>query len=167
MLLSPSANLYESLVQRFKDEIPELRFIDQDLGQLENYDIRPAVAFPCLLIDLDEFKFSDVAGTNNQIGEGIIQFRLGLVQYSNSNNIAPVNVRANALKYYELEGKVYRTVHGWAPEGFSRLLRRAEATEKRDDDIRVRVSKYFSSYTDTTASPTMTTLPRPGLVTLH
>ncbi|SEW02096.1 hypothetical protein SAMN05428988_1328 [Chitinophaga sp. YR573] len=166
MLLSPNANLFESLIQRIEIEVPEIRYIDQDLGQLENYDKRPAVAFPCMLIDIDEFKYSDVAGSNHQIGEGLIQFRLGLVQYSNSNNIAPTNVRANALRYYELENKVYVALHSWAPVGFSRLSRRVNVTEKRDDDIRVRLSKYYISYTDTSAAPVRTTVPRPGIINL-
>lgn len=165
--ISPNEQLFESLLARIADKVPEIRFIDQDLGQLENYDMRPAVSWPCLFIDIEETRFSDAAGNFMQIGEGMVTFRLGLVKYSNSNNITPANVRKNALFYYRLENKLYKALHGWAPDGFTRLLRRAEATERRDDDIRVRISKYAISFEDSTAAPVKTKIPIPGYTELR
>lgn len=162
-LQSPNANLYTALIQRLTDNVPELRFIDQDLGQLEHYNIRPAVSFPCCLIDIAAFKYSDMQSFTTQLAEGVVVFRLGLVQYSDSNNLASAQWREKSLQYYELEQKVYTALHGWAPEGFTKLLRRTTSTEQREDDIRVRVMEFAISYKDESAKPSATTITRPGV----
>jgi hypothetical protein len=53
-------------------------------------------------------------------------------------------------------------LHGWSPDGYSRLLRRKVVTEKRNDDIRVRLSRYAISWTDRTATPATQSVARPG-----
>lgn len=165
--ISPNEQLFESILARIAAKVPGIKYIDQDLGQLENYQLRPAVNWPCLLVDIEETKFSDAAGEMIQIGEGMVSFRLGLVQYSNSSSITPVSVRGKAMSYYRLENDLYKALHGWSPEGFTRLLRRGDVTERRDDDIRVRISKYYFSYTDTSASPVKTKISTPGYTELR
>jgi hypothetical protein len=160
---SPLANIFTKVLLRLKNQVPELRYIDQDLGQLENYDIRPAVSWPCCLIDVEEFKFSEAGNDRRQIGEGIISLRVGLVRYSDSNNLVSENVRANALQYYEIENKINVALHAWKDQGFSRLLRRVCATERRDDDIRVRVVKYAISYEEN-ITPVKTKISRPDAI---
>jgi len=162
ILVSPEALLYQALIEHIQAEVPEIKYIEQDLGQLENYDLRPAVSWPCLLIDMDGAKFSDAGNDNHQLADCLLSFRLGLVKYTNDNSLTPTNIRAKALSYFELENKLFKALHAWAPQGFGALLRRETATERRDDDIRVRVSKYIFSYTDTTAAPVRTTIPRPN-----
>lgn len=161
MLQSPQANLFKSILQRIKEKVPQIRFIDHDLGQLENYEIRPAVAWPCCLIDIDQLGYSDAANNLQQIAEGTVTLRIGLVKYTDSNNLTPSNVFDNSLQYYEIEQKVFEALHGWAPTGFSKLLRRVAMTEKRDDDIRVRIVTFAVSFIDESATPAKVTIPRP------
>lgn len=143
--ISPFANLYLKVMARIKEKVPEVRYIDQDLGQLEHYDIRPAVSFPCVLVDVDSFTFSE-AGQIKQIGEGMLIIRLGVPAFSSSNNLAPDAVRLKALEYYLIEEKIHEALHGWSDTGFSRLLRRASKLEERNDpSIRVRVIPYAVS----------------------
>lgn len=162
MLQSPQANFFQLLIEKLISDVPELRFIDQDLGQLENYEMRPAVSWPCCMIDIEDFKYSDQQNHAIQIAEGIISLRIGLVKYTDSNNLTPAATRENALQYYELEHKVFKALHGWNPPGFGKMLRRASGTERRDDDIRVRVLKFAISFTDDSAKPVKTLAPRPG-----
>lgn len=165
---SPMANLYLKLLNRLKTKVPDLRYIDQDLGQLENYGLKPPVSWPCCLIDIEEFQFSDTAGANVQEAQGIISLRIGLVKYTDSNNLVPDNIRPNALKYYEIEQQVYEALQGWEDDGFSRLLRRGAGTERREDDIRVRVLKFAVSWQDDSASlkKTKVSVPVPVISTL-
>lgn len=162
MLKSANANLLDGLITRIQQGVEEIRFIAQDVGQLENYDIRPAVSFPCLLIDLEDFNFSDNANYNLQQAEGIVSFRLGLVKYTDVNSLSTPQWRENALRYYELEHRLFNCLHGWSPVGFGRLLRRATATERREDDIRVRIAKYVISYTEVLESDKVK-VSRPGV----
>lgn len=161
MLQSPQANLFQLLIERLNDKVPEIRFIEQDIGQLENYEIRPPVSWPCCLIDMEEFKYSDAQNVHTQIAEGIVSLRIGLVKYTDSHNLNSEVVRENALQYYEVEHKVFKALHGWNPAGFGKLLRRASATERREDDIRVRINKFAVSFTDESAKPVTQKIPRP------
>lgn len=62
---NPFGDLLLQLQARIQQEVLEIREIAEDKGQLESYDIRPAVSFPCVLIDFD-FKFDDM-GENTQM----------------------------------------------------------------------------------------------------
>jgi hypothetical protein len=163
-LTSPAANLYELILERIALKAPGIRYIEQDLGQLDNYELRPAVSWPCALIDIEDGDFNDVATDFGQTVQLTISIRIGLVKYTDSNNITPKNIRAHALQYFEHEQAVYLALHGWGDAGFSRMLRRSASTEKRTDDIRVRVLKFVCSYTDTSAAPARTVVPRPKAV---
>jgi hypothetical protein len=162
MLESPEANLMQLLFTKFGADLPEYRFVEQDLKQLENYEIRPAVSWPCCLIDIEEMRYSDSVGNNHQIAEGFITFRSATVKYTDINNLTPVLKREAALGYLEIENKLFKKLHGWNPTGFGKLLRRSSITELREDDIRVKVIKFAFSYTDTSAERVVTRVPRPG-----
>jgi len=158
---SPFGNIYLSLMARLQEQVPELKYIDQDLGQLENYEVRPAVQMPCALIDIGEFDFDDMAGKNMQHGEGLVLVRVAVDPFSASGNLAPEAVREKALSYYDIEQKVYVALHGWRTTGFSKLLRRKSVKEIRDDKFRVKALAFATSFEDDTASPVMITIPRP------
>jgi hypothetical protein len=162
MLLSLEANLLEKIMERLADKAPNIRFVGQDLGQLENYEMRPAVSFPCSLIDIEELDFTDAAAGFVQITEGMITIRTALVKYTDVSNLTPLIFREKGFQYYEEELAVYKALHGWSPDGYSRLLRRKVVTEKRNDDIRVRLSRYAISWTDRTATPATQSVARPG-----
>lgn len=164
MLLSPEANLYQSMIQMIATGAPVFRYIEQDLGQLENYEIRPPVTWPCCLIDFEDTKFSDAGDQYIQFADGIVSFRLGLVKYTDSNNLVPANIRENALQYFEVEHNLFTALHGKAANGFSKFIRVAAGTEKRDDDIRVRIVKFSYSYTDDSAKPVRRKVPRPDSI---
>lgn len=155
--------MFTALLERIVAKVPEIRYIEQDLGQLENYEIRPAVSWPCCLIDIDDVDFSEAGGNLVQIGEGFVQVRLGLVKYTDSNNLVPKEIRSNSFRYLEVESKISKALHGWAPAGFGRLLRRKSVTEKRDDDIRVKILRFAISYKED-LTPAKRSVPRPNAV---
>lgn len=161
-LQSPFANLYESVMARIKEKVPQIKYIDQDMGQLENYGLRPAVAFPCLLIDTDEFEFSEQGNEPRQLADGFIIIRMGVPAWSSSSGFTPAGVREKALQYYEVENAIVKALHYWSPDGFSRLLRRKVRTEKRDDEIRVRIIAFQVLFTDESCVKTKTTVAKPA-----
>lgn len=161
---SPFANIYLKIVDRLAAQVPELRYIDQDFGQLENYTMKPPVIWPCALIELGEFDFDDMAGKNMQHGEGLVLIRFATEAWSPSNNLTTAAIREKALRYYEIEQKIHVALHGWRDTGFSKLLRRKAVKEQRDDtNIRVRVLGYATSFEDDTTMPVTNTIPRPGV----
>lgn len=163
-LISPFANLLQQLIIKLKT-VSVLRYISQDLGQLENYNIRPAVSWPCCLIDIDEGNGDDIQNDKTQMVAGFITLRIGLVKYTDVTNLTPDAFIENGLQYFEVEQAIHEAIHGWAPpiDGFERLLRRNFGTEKRDDDIRVRVVRYAITFKDISTAPVRTKIARPDV----
>lgn len=97
-MTSPFEQLFSAICDRLKSQVSALQHIDQDLGQLEDYKLRPAVTFPCALVDVDDFEFTDLAHPL-QMAEGFIMIRLALPLWSHSGATAPAAVRTKALEY--------------------------------------------------------------------
>ena len=150
---SPEANMYLSILERIRTQVPEIRYIEQDFGQLENFTLRPAVSWPCALIDIDDLDFTDIGGNNRQEAKCYVYIRIAAVAWSTSSNLTPDAIRGNALLYYALEQKIYQALHGWRAPGFSKLLRRKSKKEIREDEVRVRILVFETSFEDDTASP--------------
>lgn len=158
------ANIFLAVQQRLNTQLTNLKWIDQDLGQLEFYTTRPAVDFPCALIDIDDSDYSN-EGENSQIGEGILLVRLGLTAYTSANNLTPTIYKEKAINYYNLEHQVNKALHGWCDSRFFSPLTRVKATkEKREDNLRVRVLRYTFAFRDSTAMEIpVSVVERPGL----
>lgn len=132
----------------------EIRYINQELGQLE--EARPPVTYPCVLIDMDEFEYSETGNEAKQMADGFVVIRLALPTYSSSSSLAPDAVFEKAMDYYELEYKVYSALHRWAPTGFGKLLKKKASTEKREDNKRVRIMAFAVNFEDSGAKKTYT-----------
>lgn len=155
-----------AMQERLKDQVTELRWIDQDFGQLEVEAERPPVSFPCALIDFTGSQFSQLLQNVELADNCGISVRVVHAPYSNTNHLTPVASKEMALQYYETENKVYKALKGWNPtyvyhEGeedeetidlCQPLNRIADGTEKREDALRVRAMMFATSYEDATAN---------------
>lgn len=74
-----------ALMELIKNALPELSYIDEDYGQLEEYaDESNPVTFPCVLIDTPDVDWSDLApGTQN--GSVVMSFKLILDCYDDTH----------------------------------------------------------------------------------
>lgn len=155
---SPFANLYETIMARIKSEVTAVRYVNQDLGQLEYYNAntgRPAVSFPCALIDFDNFNADDLSDKSQEL-EGDVIIRIALDTWSSASSITPTEVRTKALSYYDVEHAVYKALHAWCPgpaDSCGYLTRTGTATEQREDAIRVRVMRFRLRFRDDSACP--------------
>lgn len=159
MLQSPISKLYTAVLDRIKAAAPGIRFITQDLGQLEFYDTKPPVSWPCVLIDVGDLNFED--GSHNfQIANASITLRLALTTYSDVSSLTSDQVRELGLEFYELEHKLGNVLHNWQPphDELGALVRTATATEKREDNIRVRQITFTTTlqYDGDALAPTET-----------
>jgi hypothetical protein len=152
----PTTNYFGQLLIELADHIktavPEIRWIDQDLGQLETFEYRPAVDFPCVLIDFVASSYSEVAELA-QLGDVTVVLRIGFAPFSQSNQAAPMDVRIRALDFYRLEQLVYEAVQGWHNEFTQPLIRVGADTERRNDALRVRALTFTTMYEDYSALP--------------
>ena len=146
---SPFANLFLLLQQRVQDNVPDITYIDQDLGQL-NPDCEGTfpVTFPCLLIDFEDFSFRDLS-ENVQTAAGTILLKLGFSSYSSSGQSAPEESKENALRYYDIEWSLHKTLQAWDPgDAYGHLDRQRTNTQTRNDLLRVREIRYSLAFED-------------------
>jgi len=159
---SPFANIYLSIMARIKTKVPAVRYVNQDLGQLENYNPstgRPAVSFPCVLIDFDDFNADDLTHNIQEL-EGDISLRIALDTWSSASSLNDATTKAKALAYYDIEHEVYKALHGYCPgnaDTCGYLTRTATSTEKREDPIRVRTIRFKLRFKDNSAAETQST----------
>lgn len=158
------AQVLVKLQERIKLMVPEIRYTDQDLGQLEWYEIRPAVSFPCVLIDFNNTVY-DQMQLDQQEGNASFTLRLAFPQYSSSNSLAPDDVKEKALKYYEIENRLYKAIQGYDADGLMQPATRTNAASERreEDSFRVRVLTFTTIFFDTEAQQEMTIVSRPDL----
>ena len=158
-MLAPFGQLFLDLQARIKELVPAIAWVDQDLSQLEGYNARPAVSFPCALIDFDGWQYDEL-GELSQHGFGTVVIRLGFPPYSSTANITPEAYRKKALHYYNIEQALYQALQGWSPgDAWGHLIRTAVDTEKREDALRVRVVQYKLNFEDMSALHELITLP--------
>jgi hypothetical protein len=145
---SSFANLFLALQTQISKGIPDIAYIDQDLGQL-NSKTRPPVSWPCVLIDFEDFSFTNLS-ENVQTAEGIIVLRLGFAPHSNTTVATPPGNKEMALNYYDLEWQLHTLLQGWIPKGdeFGGLTRISAATQHRTDGYRVRELRYRIAFDD-------------------
>lgn len=147
---SPFAKIFMSVQQRISSELPAIKYIDQELGQLKA-GTRPPVSWPCVLIDFEDFDFENLS-ENVQTSKGTIVVRLGFQPYSNSSQITPAPVIEQAISYYDLEWEMHKVLQGWAPDNdFGSLCRVSVTTQKRSDNYRVRELRYSIAFEDYSA----------------
>ena len=149
-LTSPFATIFLATKQRILTEVPAIAFIDQELGQLRNGN-RPPVSWPCILIDFEDFVFKDL-GENVQTASGTVVLRLGFAPHSNSSSVTPAPYLEKAFAYYDLEWILHKAIHGWSPgTDMGAFARIAAATQKRNDNYRVREIRYSIAFEDYSA----------------
>jgi hypothetical protein len=149
---SPFANIFLALQQQIRSAVSGITYVDQDLGQLRT-GTRPPVAWPCVLIDLEDFSFGNMS-TNVQTAQGTVVLRLGFAPYSATSGATPSSYAQQALAYYDLEWSLHKAVQGWSPgDDYGSLIRTNAATQKRTDSYRVRELRYSIAFEDYSTRP--------------
>lgn len=147
-LISFFSRCYLDICERIRTEVPEIEWIEQDLGQDAFDKWRPNVAFPAALIDFPATKYEAEAGLS-QLAETKINIRLLVAPFSQSYDEAPIEVKQDALQYFEIEQKLINALHGWAPaEGYCQpLVREAIFSDNRNDlGLRIRSIAFTTCY---------------------
>ena len=122
---SPFAQIFLALCQRINSQVPDIKYIDQDLGQLKA--AKPPLAWPCILIDFDDIHCTDL-GQQVQAVTATVVVTLGFAAHSNSSVATPISYVQQALGFYELEWALHKAMHCWAPTPDIGPLTRTSAT---------------------------------------
>jgi hypothetical protein len=143
------ANLKEHLA-----EVPGIRYIDQDWGQLDDYSPNFPVQWPCVLIDVSTINYSNLGQdamrvpANRQQGEAQLTVKVANLKLTNSSSMAGIDQQQDAAAIHELRQHVHNKLHGYRPgEQASKLIRTAMQRIRRDDGVQeYEISYSFALY---------------------
>lgn len=122
-----NAELFISLCDFLEKEVPELRWIDEDEGQLNTSEgIRPPVDFPCCLIDIHYPTCKDINETEQVVSAQIV-LKIGFQNMGETYNKAPRPVRKKALERLAVVEKVQNVSQGWTADDTIEPLSRKSA----------------------------------------
>lgn len=145
---SPFARIFLDLQEHIKTEVPEIAYIEQDLGQLGSDDPRKMMIFPGVLIDFPTTPYSNLQG-KNQLALPTINILVVQDSYSQTYNLAPQEVREIGLQYLEIEQKVFMAVASWESDYCEGLVRtNANGHNRNDLGLRVRELVFTSEFED-------------------
>lgn len=129
-------------IQDKLEEVTELKYIDEDWGQLDYYSPNFPVQWPCCLIDITGAMFSNIGNDrsvkpqNRQQGTINISFTFANLKLTNSSIKAPATQKNNAWKLYEIMQKAHEVLQGLRPvEQCGVLVRSGFRRIKRDDGV--------------------------------
>lgn len=131
-------------------EVPQIKWVDMDFGQVDNFDIRPAVAFPCALIGIDFPQITDL-GQKKQKPQVVINIKMGFNYSGETAHATPEQVRERALAYYGIVKAVYKKLQG-ERIGTSTLKRRQQLETARPDRIKIIEMPFATEFVDESAA---------------
>ena len=143
--------IYLAVMEQLKEQVPALKWIDLDVGQINNQKERPAVAFPCAVVGISLSNCEDQYG-KVQVCRARISVRIAQnPPVSRTNSVAADDVRESALSRYELIDDVFRVLQGFETPEFNPLSRTGQAEEKRTDGLFVYHIDFATEFQDLTA----------------
>ena len=139
--------IFMTVCDRLKTEVPQLRWIDAEEGQLNSAE-RPSVAFPCCLIEIAYPSCQTYMGGTQKINAQI-QLKVAFEKAGSTHAAAPKLVREHALCRMDTLEKIHRTLQWWNGGNLFNPMRRIRcAPEKRADGLKVYDVTYETEFID-------------------
>ena len=139
--------IFLAIQNRITQEVPEILWIDQDLGQLASDEYRRMI-FPTMLIDFPTAPV-EYMGQNIKLVKPSISILLLFNNYSQTHHLAPQEVKEKGLEYLRIEQKVVNALQGWNEDYFSPLAHtNTQSRNNNEIGMRARELTFTTSYED-------------------
>ena len=146
--------LLKDIQQRLIDTVPELKYVDEDWGQLNYYEPHHPVQYPAAVINVSGVQWNNM-GKHVQQGSVEIAINVADIKLTNSSGKAPATQRQHAFSIFSKLSAIQAALHGWAgSRHYGPLVRTATRRIKRDDGIIHYEVIYECSLTDNAAEIT-------------
>lgn len=123
------------------ETVADLAWIDDDFGQLETPSgARPAVAFPCALVNISYPSIEDAGnpGDMAQVIRAQVQVRIGFDPVTETSSIVPEAFRLAAVNRFDIAQKVFEALQGFDANGqMGPMTRISQTPEQRRDNFKV------------------------------
>lgn len=120
--------IYLAVMAQIKAEVPQIKWIDLDTGQLDS-QARPAVAFPCALVGISITPKANLTDTIQDC-RATITVRLAMDNKGNTSGITPDVEIEKSLAVYDTIADVYKALQGFSTDNFDSLTRIKQGREK-------------------------------------
>jgi len=132
------------------ETVEAMRWVDFDLGQLENPDTQ-GVSYPCALISFSAGTFIDTSNDLQQ-GELTINIRLAFNVHERTHSKTKAARRTVGLAHLDIIKLVHNQLQGLSGEDYEPLTRSGFTTEPRAD-YRVYALTYSATVNDDLTDP--------------
>lgn len=123
--------LFTAVCGRLEKEVPQLRWIDADMGQMSSRtESRPPVAFPCALVEISYTSCDTLSGGRQRINAEV-QLRVGFDIPGPTNSRVPDKYRDMALSYMDVLDSVHQAMQWWDEGRMFTPMRRIRAVPDR------------------------------------
>lgn len=122
--------------------VEELKYIDEDWGQLDDYGRDTPVKWPCCLIDIQGIDYTNIGldksakPMQRQEGTATVILKFANLKLTNSSAKSPLRQKETSWLLSKIMQKAHEQIQGFRPSGSSgSLIRTAMRRIKRDDGI--------------------------------
>lgn len=140
--------IYLAVANRLKTEVPELKWIEWDYGQLN--DEQPAISYPAALVDVsydDCRNIEEGEAATTQRVNATVAIKLVFKPQGSSFINATAEAMQQALAPLDTVEAVHAALQGWrAPGQFAGLARRRGAATPRRDKLKVYTVTYATTF---------------------
>lgn len=131
--------------------IAGVKWVDKDYGQIDHYDNRPSVQFPCVLIKMN-FPTLESITRKTQLCTGVITLRVAIDNVTRDTSAAaPQTATDRDLQYTTIADAIYKQLQGYTNSPFNNFDRISFGDETRTDGIGVVKMVFNCSFVDSSA----------------
>ncbi|MES2651280.1 MAG: hypothetical protein V4663_06040 [Bacteroidota bacterium] len=133
------------------NDLKKINYADLDKKQIDQFNVRPAIDFPAVLIKIEILKSEDI-GDKCQKCTARVTLRLAFSYVGSTASHAPADVLSDSLEYFDIVNAVYRKFQGYFSTGFTRFSRLQLTEETRNDGLKVVSLPFTTSFIDKSAA---------------
>lgn len=138
--------LYLKALELLK-EVPAIKYADLDKGQLEDYENRPSLQFPCVLIKIEYPRCDTIVGKKQKV-QVRLTLRVAFNYIGRTGSNVPTLVMDQSLAYLDTMQDLYDKFQDYYGEGFSKFSRVNLQEEKRNDGLKVMSLPFSTTFVD-------------------
>lgn len=133
------------VMERLKEQVPDLQYIAEDWGQLDFYDQTPPVKFPCALISVSSINFESQTHDCRWATMTIL-IRVADAPAVSGSMAAPESYRNRAFSIFDLMDKIGISLYAFGGEEFNEIEQKTITHYNREDAIREYAMLFETEY---------------------
>lgn len=128
--------------------LPSIRWVDLDKGQLNQYDARPSIDFPAVLLKIEYPNTKKLTGKDQQAAV-FITATLVFDFMDDTDSNTPEDILMQSLEVYDIAAELHATLQGATDKSIRAPLERTSLRDpNRPDKLKTIIQTYTTSTID-------------------